>query len=157
MKALIMALVLSLPVVAAAQPPAPRQLAPITPTQVEQLRLYGSAPSAFSVGWDAIASLPVADRQILRGFYRQRDGWFVLVVEDEIGTVLAQSPVWQLPVWLESITLTALHTDGLPWPLGVDGGVGAVVVFGYDRVTGQAVRFRIVWPSRRLDEPTTIR
>jgi len=151
MKALIVALALSFPIAAAAQtvppltPGAP--LGAVSPTEFTRLGLYFSDSSAFSAGWDSIVSLPVADARIVRGFYRASDGIFVLVLEDDFGTVLAQSPVWQLRAGLERLDLTALHTDGAVWPdLGLQG-VGLIVVFGYDRQTGAVVRSRIYWPN----------
>jgi len=145
MKALIVIFVLSVASVGSAQTPG--VLAPITPTQVQRLGLYLSDGSAFSAGWDVIVSLPIADNHLLRGFYRSRDGIFVLLVEDDFGAVLAQSPVWQLRAGLTTISLTPLHTDGAIWPdLGLKD-VALLVVFGYDRISGQAVRSRIYWPN----------
>jgi len=140
------AFALSLPVVAAAQNSG-APLAAVTAAEFSRLGLYLADASTFSAGWDQIVRLPVADARIVRGFYRASDGIFVLTLETDYGIVLAQSPVWQLRAGLTHLDLTALHTDGTVWPdLGLQG-VGLIVVFGYDRQTGAAVRSRIYWPN----------
>ncbi len=160
MKALIVALVLSLPVVATAQPPTRAHahdyepLAPaLTAEQFANLPLFDLPGSNYSAGWDAIHSVPLRDGLLARFFYRRVDGLLVGVLEDYYGNVFTQTAAWWIGANLDQFDITRIAWASLP-PL-TPARLLTVTIFGYNRTTGLATRKLIAWagPASYEDPP----
>src|SRR6476646_9088809 len=101
MKALIVALVLSVSTVVSAQtvPVQPALLAPpISQATFTFLSPVSLQFNLFSAGWDSIATVPIASDQLVRVFYRKSDGLTVALLEDVYSNVLAQSRPFTLGI-----------------------------------------------------------